>query len=326
MKDLIVGFPDQLLEALEIANNADLKPNQERIDNILITGLGGSGIGGKIVSDITRNECPVPVSLNNDYSIPAFVGKHTLVIVSSYSGNTEETLEAMNKSLAAGAEVACITSGGEVQRIAQEKGLNHIVVPGGNPPRACLGYSLVQEFRSLAHYNMHSIDFNASIQKAVALLKAEDESIKSTASDLASYFHNKTPIIYAGAQHEGVVVRLRQQLNENSKALCWHHVLPEMNHNELVGWGGGKDEYAVLLFRSGDDYNRTTVRMDISKEVMSKKAPFKEVTALGDDSIGRTLYMIYLGDWISWYLSELNGVDAIEIDVINHLKGELAKL
>ena len=326
MKTLIEQFPDQLKEAVAISNASNLKPNGKIIANVLITGLGGSGIGGKIVADFLKPIAKVPIGTNNDYHIPAYVGPNTLVIVSSYSGNTEETLQAMNEALAAGAEVACITSGGTVESISKEKGLNHIVVPGGNPPRACLGYSLVQQFKLLQHYGIHDLDFVNEIQAATNLIIEDADFIKTEARAQAERFKGKTPVIYSSPAYEGVIVRLRQQLNENSKTLCWHHIIPEMNHNELVGWGGGRSEYEVLLFRTDDDYNRTSVRMDISSEVISKKTQMHTFHAKGESQIQRMIYLINYGDWISWYLSEINGVDAIEIDVINHLKSELSKI
>ena len=126
---------------------------------------------------------------------------------------------------------------------------------------------------------------------------------------------------------EGVAVRFRQQINENSKMLCWHHVIPEMNHNELLGWRTNVDNLAVVYFRNKLDYDRNQIRIDINKKVISKFTDnITEIWSKGSSVIENTLYHIHLGDWVSWYLSEMNNVDAIEIDVINYLKGELAKI
>ncbi len=325
MKTLIEGFDKQLQEAIVIANRAVLKPHDRQIKNIVITGLGGSGIGGKIVSDIISEEAQIPILINSDYGLPNFVDSSTLVIVSSYSGNTEETLSSMKLALEKGAEVACITSGGVVKDLAEQHGLNHIIVPGGNPPRACLGYSMVQLFRLMQHYQITSGNYLSAVEPAIDLIVSEQESIKQLARQMAENAQSKTAILYAEAGYEGVIIRLRQQLNENSKALCWHHVLPEMNHNELVGWGGGKSEYEVFLFRTEDDHKRTAKRMDLCTEIMSKKAHVNTIWAKGNNKLERQIYLINLGDWMSWYLSELNGVDAVEIEVIDFLKGELSK-
>ena len=139
--------------------------------------------------------------------------------------------------------------------------------------------------------------------------------------------YQKTAVIYTAHGFEGVGVRFRQQINENSKMLCWHHVIPEMNHNELLGWRTNTDNLAVVYFRNKCDYGRNQFRIDINKEVIAKYTNnITEVWSEGDTSLQNTLYHIHLGDWVSWYLSVKNNVDAIEIDVINYLKGELAKV
>jgi glucose/mannose-6-phosphate isomerase len=327
MKKLISSFTNQLRDAINIGNNAKLTQTEKKINNIVITGLGGSGIGGKIVAQLVRNEIDVPVSINNGYHLPAFVGENTLVIVSSFSGNTEETLEAMQIALERNAEIACISSGGKVIEIAQEKALNHIILPECHSPRAMLTYSLTQQFFLLNHYGFINESFKTSIGKAAELIDSHIESIQQEAEKIAKGLQGKTAVIYSEEGYEGVAIRLRQQLNENAKVLAWHHYLPEMNHNELVGWAGGKEEYAVILFRNDSDYSRTQRRMEISKEVIEKYTNTHfEVWSKGDDSIQKSLYLIVLGDWISIYLAELQDVDPIEIKVINYLKGELAKI
>lgn len=327
MKKLISSFTTQLREALEIGNHANLTKTEKQINNIVITGLGGSGIGGKIVAQLVKDEIDAPIIINNGYNLPAFVGENTLVIVSSFSGNTEETLEAMQIALERKAEVACISSGGKVIEIAKEKKLNHIILPECHSPRAMLTYSLTQQFFLLNHYGFINDNFKNSIAKAIELIDVNIDSIKKEAEKIAKGLKGKTTVIYSEESYEGVAVRLRQQLNENAKVLAWHHYLPEMNHNELVGWAGGKDEYAVILFRNDSDYSRTQRRMEISKEVIEKYTNTHfEVWSKGNDKIQKSLYLIVLGDWISIYLAELQNVDPIEIKVINYLKGELAKI
>ena len=147
------------------------------------------------------------------------------------------------------------------------------------------------------------------------------------AMDLAKKIYKQTPVIYVANGFEGVAVRFRQQINENSKMLCWHHVVPEMNHNELLGWRTNVDDLAVVYFRNKCDYERNQIRMDINKKVISEYTNnISEIWSKGDSVIENSLYHINLGDWVSWYLSEMNNVDAIEIDVINFLKGELGKI
>lgn len=326
MKDYISDFSNHLIEAMKIGENKTLKNKNLNINNVLIAGLGGSGIGGSIIADVFAPQINIPILISKDYSIPNFVNKNTLVIASSYSGNTEETIYAVKKALKMNAEVAIITSGGMLKEIAEKNNLNKIYIPGGHPPRAMFGYSFTQLFYLLNHYNVIDLSFVAEFKKSISLLVKNEKNIKDDALVLAKNLYKKTPVIYVAHGFEGVATRFRQQLNENSKMLCWHHVIPEMNHNELLGWRVNVDNLAVVFFRNELDNKRNKIRIEINKEVVKKHTKdVYEVISRGDSVIQNTLYHIHFGDWVSWYLSELNDVDAIEIDVINYLKKELAK-
>ncbi len=327
MNDYINDFTNHLRDAIEIGENSDLKNSEKRIDNILICGLGGSGIGGTIVNDIVSSKSKIPITSTKDYSIPNFVNKHTLVIANSYSGNTEETIYALEKCQSRNAEVCIITSGGKLKSIAEENNYNHIIIPEGHPPRAMFGYAFTELFYVLNHYKIIDDSFKSYFEKSILLLDSEKEDVQKQAMDLAKKMFGKTPVIYVSQGFEGVAVRFRQQINENSKMLCWHHVVPEMNHNELLGWRTNVNDLAVVYFRNRMDYERNQIRMDINKKVISKFTEnITEIWSKGESIIENALYHINLGDWVSWYLSEMNNVDAIEIDVINFLKGELAKV
>jgi len=327
MNDYINDFTNHLREAIEIANNTNLKENTKEIRNVLICGLGGSGIGGTIVSDIVSPKVGIPIAATKDYSIPNFVNENTLVIANSYSGNTEETLYALEKCQAKGAEIAVITSGGKLKTIAEENNYNTIIIPGNQPPRAMFGYAFTELFFILNHYGIIDDSFKSDFTKAIELLDTEKSDIQEQAMSLAKKMYKQTPVIYVANGFEGVAVRFRQQINENSKMLCWHHVVPEMNHNELLGWRTNVNDLAVVYFRNKSDYDRNQIRMDINKKVISKFTEnVTEIWSKGDSLIENSLYHINLGDWVSWYLSEMNNVDAIEIDVIDFLKGELAKV
>ena len=327
MNDYIDDFSNHLREAIEIANNTSLTSCTKEIRNVLICGLGGSGIGGTIVSDIISSKVNIPIAATKDYSIPNFVNEHTLVIANSYSGNTEETLYALEKCQAKGAEIAVITSGGKLKAIAEENKYNKIIIPGNQPPRAMFGYAFTELFFMLNHYGIIDDSFKSDFTKAIELLDTEKSDIQEKAMSLAKKMYKKTPVIYVANGFEGVAVRFRQQINENSKMLCWHHVVPEMNHNELLGWRTNVNDLAVVYFRNKSDYDRNQIRMDINKKVISEYTDnISEIWSKGDSLIENSLYHINLGDWVSWYLSEMNNVDAIEIDVINFLKKELGKI
>ena len=327
MNDYINDFTNHLTEAMEIGDASNLKKSDKKFNNILICGLGGSGIGGTIINDIISSKANIPILATKDYSIPNFVDENTLVIASSYSGNTEETIYALEKCQNRNTEICIITSGGKLKTIAEENNYNHIIIPGGHPPRAMFGYAFTELFYVLNHYGIIDNSFKSDFTNSISLLNSEKEDIQDKAMELAKKMYQQTPVIYVAQGFEGVAVRFRQQINENSKMLCWHHVVPEMNHNELLGWRTNVDDLAVVYFRNKSDFDRNQIRMDINRKVISKFTNnITEVWSKGDSQIENTLYHINLGDWVSWYLSEMNNVDAIEIDVINFLKGELSKV
>lgn len=327
MRRLVKEFTSQLTEALEIGKNTNLKAPKNTINNIVITGLGGSGIGGKIATQLIADQLKVPAVINNDYSLPKFVNENTLVIVSSFSGNTEETLEALQSAQKANAEIACITAGGKLAQIANDNNYNLLVLPTAFSPRAMLTYSVIQQLFLFHHYGFINNEFIDDTRETVKLLDTEVNDIMAVAKQTANALFEKTTVAYSEASMEGVITRFRQQINENSKSLAWEHVFPEMNHNELVGWAGGKDEYAVLIFRSSFEHSRSSVRINISKDIFRKyTSTVLEFNAKGDTLLAQSFYHILLGDWISVYLAELNKVDDVEVKVIDFLKAELAKI
>jgi len=327
MKDYIANFTIHLKDAIKIGTKTNLQTSKKEFTNVLICGLGGSGIGGSIVNDIISIKSNIPIISNKDYSIPNFVNESTLVIANSYSGNTEETISALIKCEKRGAEIAIITSGGKLKEIALAKKYNNIIIPEGHPPRAMFGYAFTELFFILNHYSIIDNSFLNDFSKSINLLDQNKEGIKSKAVKIAKNMFRNTPVIYVAKGFEGVAVRFKQQLNENSKTLAWHNVIPEMNHNELLGWRTNVNDLAVIYFRNKCDYSRNKTRIDINKKVISKYTDnITEIWSQGDSLIENTLYHIHVGDWISWYLAEANNVDAIEIEVIDFLKSELAKI
>lgn len=325
MKKLVQNFTTQLREAKVIADKA-LIPEGKDIRSILITGLGGSGIGGTILSELISDSCKVPIIINKDYFLPAFVNEATLLIVSSYSGNTEETVSAMQQAISKKAQIACITSGGKVLELAKQHQYDFIEIPGGNPPRSCIGYSLVQLIKIMVAKGLADKKLFSDLEKSIELLDKENESIKTEAQKIAEKLHHKFPILYSLGTCEGAVVRFRQQINENSKMLCGHHTFPEMNHNELVGWTERNENLVVVTFQTSFDYERTKKRYEVCRPIFEKySSGVIDITAKGKSKLEQFFYLINIGDWISCYLADLRGIDPVEVNVIDHLKGELAK-
>lgn len=326
MKKLISEFPQNIVDALKIASAMNFSKPQNEIRNIVICGMGGSGIGGRLVSEWLEMEIKLPVLFVQDYDLPAFVNKNTLVIGSSYSGNTEETLYSVKEGLERGAHVIGICSGGLLQDFCIENKLDVVIVPGGNPPRSALAFSVIQLTSLFTKLNLISGDSLKSIQEGHQLLLDENETIQKESHELAQFLKDKVAVIYAPSNYEAVAIRARQQFNENGKLLCWHHVIPEMNHNELVGWGGGDDHFAALFIDTQDWNPRNNKRLEFSLEVVrSKTKNVMVLKAKGNSVIERSLYIIHLVDWASWYLSELKSVDAMDIKVIDSLKNTLSK-
>ncbi len=327
MDALITRFPAQLEEALDIGSRAEIRPLDTPVSHVYVTGLGGSGIGADFVASFVYDTCGIPYLVGKGYEIPAYIGKETLAIASSYSGNTEETLMAFDAIRRRDARIIVVASGGALIRAAEEQGLDHIRVPDSWPsPRACLGYSVVAQLSILQKTGLANDTQLDAVRRSVALLQKEQNQIRERAEKIAAILYGKTPVIYATDRFTPVAVRFRQQINENSKMLCWHHVVPEMNHNELVGWRDTREDIAVVWFRSRQDHQRNQVRIDINKEIINNyTGTMIELWAKGETMIEQSFYLVHLGDWISWYLAQLRGVDAIEVKVIDYLKSELAK-
>ena len=327
IRELITAFPDHLRQALEIGRSATLTPANQPIKNVLITGLGGSGIGGKIASVIAAPECPIPIAVNNNYHLPKWVNQDTLVIACSYSGNTEETIQAVEIAIEAGAQIACITTGGRIKEMADTHGWNQINVPPGMPPRQAFGFTFPQLFFLFRHYGLISDGFESHIEAVINSIDASQKEMEADAGGICDKLSGTIPFLYSAPETEGVVVRFRQQLNENSKMLACHHIFPEMNHNELVGWSRAYNNVAIVMFRNENDFARTQKRMEVCNEIFGRCTDnIIELWSKGDSDLERALYMIHFGDWITLLLAEKNNIDPFEIESINHLKNELAKV
>lgn len=324
MKLLIEGFANQLKEAIEIGEKIKLNKVTKPFGNVVVTGMGGSGIGGTLLSELVAKESKVPILVNKNYFLPSYVDENSLVIVSSYSGNTEETIQSLESALERGAKIVSISSGGKLKEIAEAQNIDHITIPSGMPPRAALGYSLVQMLFTLYNFDIIGTGFKEDLYASISLLEKEKDGIQSQAENIAKTLLGKTVVIYSPFGEEGVALRLRQELNENSKVLAWHNTIPEMNHNELVGWIEKRDDLAVVFFRNNTDYARVSKRIDLTKEIVLKYASkVVEIYSKGNSPIERAMYHVNVGDFISSYLAEMRNIDPNEIQVIEYLKSSL---
>jgi bifunctional phosphoglucose/phosphomannose isomerase len=325
MTELVASFPTQLAEAIHIGNKAALSI-KKKYSHVYITGLGGSGIGASILQDIVAAELKIPITVSKHYQINASVDKDTLLIACSYSGDTEETLSAMMVALQKKATVVCISSGGAMLSIATKKKLPFIKIPGGMPPRACMGYSLVQQLFVLYYAGLISKSFEKELEAGIDLLLSEQKKIRVVAEKLCNKLLGKIPVFYTLQGYQAMAVRVCQQIQENSKMLCWHNVIPEMTHNEILGWSKKYESVLPVFIYSRHDYPFNIKRMKfLQKVIKNHQQPVAEILLKGDSLLVRILYLTHLSDWLSVLLAERQQIDAMDITTINQLKAYMSK-
>ncbi len=328
MEQLVAQFPKQIADAIEIAMKSSLSlDGNSKFDHVVICGMGGSGIGGQMVSKLFGSQSKIPIILVQNYDLPAFVNEKTLVIGSSYSGTTEETISALNQAIQRKATILGISSGGDLIQLCKKYNFDYIRLPGGNPPRTMLAFSLIQLIYILSKANIIDEKALENAKSCRYLLNTELITIKEEAKKLANHLYKKQGVLYASVDSEPILIRAQQQFNENSKQLVYHNVIPEMNHNELVGWGGGDDHFAVVFFVSKFLSDRNRFRMEISREIIQEKTPhIIHVEGRGKSLLEEYLYFVHIIDWASLFLAELNQFDPFEIKAIDYLKSALKKV
>jgi len=334
MLELIYHLPDNCEEAIKIARDSIRGLRFHNIVNVVVTGLGGSAIGGDLIRMISQARSVIPIVVNRDYTLPAFVDEKTLVIASSYSGNTEETLASYREALKRKAKVLVITTGGELKKKAQSDEVPVITVPGGMSPRAALGYSffpllVVLEEQGIVPRKHFKIEETIKLLKETRdRLYPEVPETDNPAKLLAIKLFGKLPVIYGIAGiTEVIAVRWKGQFNENSKHPAFFNVFPELNHNEIMGYEGDKallSKMEIVILRSPEENDRIKKRIDITRSLIEGVVGgITEIWPEGESSLERMLYHIIFGDYVSAYLAILNRKDPTEIDFINRLKDRM---
>jgi glucose/mannose-6-phosphate isomerase len=328
-------FPGQIRAGIKIGQETYLGGMKiGGLRKIILAGMGGSAIGGDLIRSLIRNESKIPFEIHRNYGLPSYADSETLLICSSYSGTTEETLSSFNEGIKRGCRIICVSTGGELAKLAGRAEVPCAIIPSGFPPRAALGYSFAVNLVVLGRLNICR-DYSAELAGAAELLENQNraysyESTDNFAFSLAKSISGKIPIIYAGADLlETTALRFKGQICENAKQLAFCNVFPEFNHNELVGWqlpSGLDKQFIVIILRDISDNPQTIKRMDIIEQILTEKQiGIINLEGSGQYPLARMLSLIQLADYCSFYIALLNGVDPTPIDVINFLKRKLAE-
>lgn len=330
IKKSIEGFTRQLTAALRQVETLDLVRPGSDIRNVVVTGMGASGVAANLVESLTFGRIPIPFTVCKSYTIPQFVSPHTLFIACSYSGETEETISALNKALLKRAECIVIASGGKLLDIAREYNLFYVQLPGeSQSSRAMLGYKMTALLSVLYHTNLIGAAFIKETENAIEFLDRGKKGIESEAEIVARKLKGKLPIIYCDSRLNAMALRFQQQLNENAKQLAHISTFPEMNHNELAGWRFPESlmpMLQVVYLYSDHDHERVEKRMEICRKTFEEKSnPIIDVIGEGASLLEQYYYLIHLSDWISYYLARENGIEPEPVDVIDSLMDRMGK-
>ena len=334
MHQQIYTFPGQIESAYQIANESVSDLVRSTASAVLIAGMGGSAIGGDLIKSLTADSAAVPIEVVRDYSLPEWVGPSTLVICVSYSGNTEETLSCYNEAIEKGAQLVGITSGGELAERLRTDGGDLITIPGGNPPRASLGLVSIPALIYLSQQGLCSASNTHEIAGTVALLtEARSEFSKESDSNrtlkMAKKIYDSIPIIYGDARYTGsVALRFRGQLEENAKMVAFHHSLPELNHNEIVGYLNNPEllkNLGIVWLMDESQHPRTVLRQSLTKDLIGDIVGYQEeIHSMGSSLMERLFYLIHYCDWVSYWCAVLHGTDPTPVKRIQALKESLS--
>ena len=284
---------------------------------IIVLGMGGSGISGDIASALCDMTSSTQVTSWKDYGLPKWATKKDSVICISYSGNTEETLSGAQKAIELGCEVSAITTGGKLEKIVANYGGEITKIESGHQPRAALPLLLTPLLEKIGIDNL---------EKQINEIRSMEFEVKK-AKKIAQRIHGKLPCIYSSGIIGCIAYRWRCQIEENAKQMAFHHLLPEMNHNEIVGWTIPHDELAVIVLRDNKETKEIQKRFETTMNLVwrEKNIDIIEISANGKYPLTRMMDLTILGDLVSIELAKLNGIDPTPVEIIENLKIELSK-
>ena len=333
----IFDFSTHIKETFEFFdNNSSLNSNlKNEIDSIMVLGMGGSAITGLLMKDLLKNDIDIPMHVNQGYDIPKWVNNKTLIIACSYSGNTEETLHALEECRKANAKIIGFTTGGKLFELVQKYEYEYVLIPKGLQPRAAIGYSFPLMLMLLNKIGLINEALIKSLKNSPNPLmnKTEEYSLEDNnniAYSTANKIYNKNPLIYA---EEGIFniigYRFKCQLVENSKVLAFNNAVPEMNHNEIEAYTNTvniKNNFVVIWINDSAYNDRNKKRIKIVSNIWKNKVKdqiFLKIEEHNENKILNYLSYIHLVDWISYHCAILKQIDPSTIPNINKLKKSL---
>ena len=331
----IRDLPQQCRLAWQRAIDFPLPSGHPHIDKVVVLGMGGSAIGGDLLRCLALEQSAAPIFVQRDYSLPAFVDARTLVIASSYSGNTEETLSAFEQALSGPARKLALTSGGKLKQMAEQKGIPVLPVDYVSEPRSALAHSFMP-LLAIAQRTGVLPDQSAAVEEmtqAMGELAREFDRdtpmARNPAKHLAAKLHGRLALVYGAGFLADVARRWKTQLNENGKAWAFYEVLPELNHNAVVGMefptAQAKQTFVVFL-RSPSLHPRVLKRYELTADILRKAGVDSQtLEARGQSRLCQMMTLVLFGDFVSYYLALLNEVDPAPVKVIDRLKQRLAE-
>lgn len=332
----VSALPDQCSEAWRAAQELELEAGVEPVERIVVCGMGGSAIAGDIWRALLQRESPVPVFNVRGYDLPPFVDERTLVIASSFSGETEETVSAFTQALALPAKKLVITTGGRLLATARANGVPAFTFQFKGEPRAALGWSLMPLIALSQRLGLMQ-GVGTDVQEAISVMRSlraeigEDRpSSSNAAKQMALRLHEKLPVVYGAGPLTEVAHRWKTQLNESAKVWSFYEELPEIHHNAIIGYGLPKTIAAatVVVFLESADlvHPRVRLRYEFTRRLLEEAGVwYTSVAAQGRSGLAQVLSLALFGDYVSAYLALLYGVDPTPTSVIDELKRWLAQ-
>ena len=317
MYSVLMDFPNQIRDGWKLAE--DIKVDKD-IDRIIITGMGGSALPGEILKSYLWH-FKIPIEVNKNYSLPEYISSRTLVFAVSYSGNTEETIEAYRHAYRKNCKLVAVTSGGKLAELAKKIKKDLVLVKSGIQPRQAYGYLFFSILRILQNSGIVEKQ-DKEVDKLITVLKKD--IYKSKAKELSTRLFGKIPIIYTSQRLYAIAYKWKINFNENSKIHAFCNYFPELNHNEMVGYTHKNGDYYCVIIKDDYDDRRIKKRMSITKDVISrKKIPALELNITGISNMVKIFSTIYIGDWVSYIIALKSKIDPTPVDIVEDFKKKL---